>query len=404
MRASGAKGDGSGDDTAAFVRAQDAAVASGVRYPNGPSRRPQAVVYVPPGTYRLLRLAFHPDLRMEVDAGAVLEQAGGRNIDVKNSVPALIMWDGPPGKALENVSLMGVNSSSGGRKGLAEPVFAGWSVEPDFTFDLDPATTDANEAVAGVQAVNVDGFSIENVYSIQNDSQPSAKTKNKASAWPETQKAALGLRGSSATPTDGSVFYDPHNGTVTNWYNVNGPKGYGPNQVNGGHNLAFHHIYSRGGTSLRLETDASQGKDFGAELRGVQADDIAGESCNRAVVFAPHSQTNHDVHVTHVQAVGCADGVLESRDETNKSTEGSFQGSTIADVTVSSGRRAQDSRQGTHGLWTIGLSEKAFAKDAKTRSLWSVVYTAGTFHCTGSFMTRSDEVMTTAGLQRPTCT
>jgi hypothetical protein len=403
VRASGARGDGTGDDTAAFVHAQDAALASGVRAGDGPSGRPQAVVYVPPGTYRLLRLAFRSDVRMEVDAGAVLEQAGGRNIDVKDNVPALIVWDGPPGQALQNVSLVGVNTSSGGRKTLAEPLFPGWSVEPDFTFDLDPATTDANEAVAGLQAVNVDGFSIENVYSIQNDSPPATKQTNKAGWWPGSQKAALGLRGSSATPTDGSVYYDPHNGTVTNWYNVNSPKGYGPNQVNAGHNLSFHHIYTRGGTALRLETDASQGKGFGSELRGVQADDIAGQNCNRAVAFAPHAQTNHDVHVTHVQASGCAQGVLESRDETNKSGEGSFQATTIADVTVTGGDRAQDSRQGTHGLWTVAESEMAFAKDSKTRSSWSVVYTSGTFHCTGAFKRNSDQIMTTDGLQRPKC-
>jgi len=403
VRALGARGDGSGDDTGAFLRAQDAAIASGVRFPDGPAGRPQAVVYVPPGSYRLLRLAFRSDLRMEVDAGATLAQAGGRNIDVTNNVPALIVWDGPPGKALENVSLVGVNTSSGGRKKLAEPVFPGWSVEADFTFDLDPATTDANEAVAGVQAINVDGFSIENVFSIQNDSQPDVKTKNKADSWPGSQKAALGLRGSSATPADGSVFYDPHNGTITNWYNVNSPKGYGPNQVNAGHNLTFRHIYSRGGTVLRLETDASQGKDFGSELRGVQADDIAGENCNRAVVFAPHAQTNRDVHVNHVQSMGCAEGVLESRDETNKGPEGSFQGSTIDDVTVAGGPRAQDSLPGTGGLWTVAGSEKAFAKDPKTRSSWSVVYAADTFRCTGSFKKSSDSIMTTDGLQRPKC-
>ncbi len=403
VRANGARGDGTGDDTGAFLKAQDTALASAVRFPGGPGGRPQAVVYVPPGNYRLLRLGFRSDVRMEVDAGATLAQAGGRHIDVNNSVPALIVWDGPLGKALENVTLTGVNMSSGGRKDLAKPVFAGWSVEPDFTFDLDPATTDANEAVAGLQAINVEGFSIENVYSIQNDFQPAVKTKDKADSWPGSQKAALGLRGSSDTPLDGSVYYDPHNGTIANWYNINSPKGYGPNQVNAGHNLTFRHIYSRGGTVLRLETDASQGKNFGSELRGVQADDLVGENCNRAVAFVPHSQTNRDVHVAHVQSVGCAEGVLESRDETNKTAAGSFQGSTIADVTVTSGPRAQDSLHGTHGLWVVAESVKAFAKDPKTRSSWSVVYAGGQFHCTGTFKKNSDQIMTTDGLQRPKC-
>lgn len=403
VRANGARGDGSGDDTAAFLRAQDGALASSVRHPDGPSGRPQAVVYVPPGKYRLLRLAFRSDLRMEVDAGATLAQAGGRNIDVKDNTPALIEWDGPPGKALENVSLVGVNTSSGGRKELANPVFPGWSVEPDFTFDLDPEATDASEAVAGLQAINVDGFSIENVYSIENDFQPATKQSTRAGSWPESQKAALALRGSSATPADGSVYYDPHNGTVTNWYNVKAPKGYGPNQINAGHNLTFRHIFTRGGTTLRMETDASQGKRFASELRELRADDIAGENCNRAVAFAPHAQTNHDVHVTHVQAVSCAQGIIESRDETNKFSDGAFLESTISDVVVTSGTNAQNSTQKTHGLWTVGESDRAFAKDSKTRSSWSVVYPAGTFRCTGTFRSASDPIMTTDGLQRPKC-
>jgi hypothetical protein len=402
VRASGARGDGTGDDTAAFLRAEDAAVAATVRFPNGPSARPQAVVYVPPGTYRLLRLAFRSDLRMEVDAAAVLEQAGGRDIDV-SQVPALIDWDGPPGDALKNVSLVGVNSSAGGRKQLAEPLFAGWSVDPDFTFDLDPAHTNSNVAVTGVQALNVDGFLIQNVYSIENDFQPKSAPTGKQDWWPQSRKAALGLRERADTPPDGSVYYDPHNGTVENWYNVHGPKGFGPNQVNAGHNLTFRHIFSRGGTTMRFETDASLGKSFASEVRGVEADDIAGENCNRAVAFVPHAQSNADVHVKDVVARGCADAVLESFDEKTKQAPGKFTDSTISNVTVVSTNGAQDSKRNSDGLWAIDTSEKAFAKDGPTRRLWSVTYT-GDFSCSGTFKSASDPVMTPQGFVRPKCT
>ncbi|MDQ1415557.1 MAG: hypothetical protein QOF81_1170 [Acidimicrobiaceae bacterium] len=400
MRKSGAVGDGTGDDTAAFLKAEDAALAATARFPNGPSGRPQAVVYVPPGTYRLLRLAFRSDVRMEVDAGAVLAQAGGRNVDVSR-VPALIQWDGPPGDAVKNVSLVGVNSSAGGRKQLAEPLFPGWTVDPDFTFDLDPGFTGSNEAVAGVQALNVDGFLIQNVFSIENDSQPKSAPGAKQGWWPQSRKAALGLRERSDAPADGSAYYDPHNGTIENWYNVHGPKGFGPNQVNAGHNLMFRHIFSRGGTSMRFETDASQGKGFASELRGVEADDIAGENCNRAVSFAPHAQNNYDVHVSKVQAMSCAAGVIESFDESNKQSPGKFADSTITDVTVTSGNQAQDSLKQSSGLWAVDISETAFAKDSQTRSLWSVVY--GDHSCSGSFTKPSDEIMTAQGLERPKC-
>ncbi len=343
VKAHGARGDGSGDDTAAFLRAEDAALAAKVRFADGPAKRPQAVVYVPPGTYRLLRLTFRSDIRMEVDAGAVLEQAGGRDIPVQNNAPALIQWDGPPGHALTNVSLVGVESANGGRKALAQPLFKGFQVDGDFTFDLDPKFTNSNDAVTGLQALNVDGFLIQNVYSIENDSQPRVAPKNKDDWWPQSRKAALGLRERSDTPSDGSVYYDPHNGTIENWYNVHGPKGFGPNQINAGHNLVFRHIFTRGGTTLRLETDASQGKSFASEVRGLQADDIAGENCNRVVAFVPHAQTNTDVHVSHVQSVGCFAGVLESFDETNKQSPGKFVDTTISDVTVVGGDHAQDS-------------------------------------------------------------
>lgn len=402
VKSTGARGDGHGNDTAAFLRAEDAALTSKVRFADGPGKRPQAVVYVPPGSYRLLRLAFRSDIRMEVDAGAVLEQAGGRNIPVTDNAPALIDWDGPPGHALTNVSLVGVGSATGGRKSLAQPLFKGWQVDGDFTFDLDPKYTDSNDAVTGLQALNVDGFLIENVYSIENDTQPSVAPKNKNDWWPQSRKAAMGLRERSDTPSNGSVYYDPHNGTIENWYNVHAPKGYGPNQVNAGHNLVMRHIFSRGGTSLRLETDASQGKSFASEIRGLRADDIAGEDCNRVVAFVPHAQTNIDVHVSHVQSVGCFAAVLESFDETNKQAPGKFVDSTISDVTVIGTDHAQDSIPNSDGLWKDGPSQKAFAKDGQTRHLWSVIY-SGTVKCSGTFSDPSDRIMMKQGFQKPKC-
>jgi len=402
VKASGARGDGGGDDTAAFLRAQDAALSSSVRFPNGPSGRPQAVVYVPPGSYRLLRLPFRSDVRMEVDAGAVLAQAGGRDIAVKNDSPSLVEWDGPPGKALKNVSILGVNSSSGGRKALAEPLFPGWTVDGSFTFDLDPAATDANVAVTGIQALNVDGFLIQNVFSIENDLQPEVAPKEKEDWFPQSRKAAMGLRARSDSPADGSAFYDPHNGTIENWYNVRAPKGYGPNQINSGHNLTFRHIFSRGGTTLRFETDAAQGKPFGSELRDIRAEDIAGEGCNRAVAFVPHAQANFDVHVSKVQAVGCSAGVLESFDETNANAAGKFENSTVTDITVVGTDKAQNSKRMSRGLWEVTTSEKAFAKDATTRRSWSVLY-KGAIRCTGTFLEAPDQIMTERGLEAPAC-
>lgn len=399
----GADSTGVADSTAAFLRAEDAALASSVRFAAGPGGLPQAVVYVPPGTYRLLRLQFRSNIRMEVSSGAVLEQAGGRYA-AKSSGPAVIVWNGPAGAPLCNVTLIGVADSSAGPKDLAAPLYPGWTVDSDFTFNLDPATTGSSDLVNGVQMLNVDGFLIQNVFSIQNDSQPATAPTTDDGWWPQTRKAALSLASRSDTPLGGPAFYDPHNGTIANWYNVHGPKGFGANQVNGGHNVTFEHIFSRGGSAMRFETDASQGKRFGAEVRGVYASDIAGQDCNRTVIFAPHSQWNYDVHVVGVQSDGCGQGVQESVDETNKYPAGGFVDSTIADVHVTAGPRAQLGRPGTVGMWTVGESDRAFAKDLYASGGWAVLYTAGTFSCSGVFTSKPNPVMTTAGLVKAVCT
>lgn len=401
----GADPSGAVDSTAAFLNAEDAALATTVRYESGPTGAPQAVVYVPPGTYRLLRLPFRSNLRMEVSSGAVLEQAGGRSVTAGAAgPPALIVWDGPGATPLTNVTLIGVADSADGPKALAAPLYPGWSVDSDFTIDLDPAATNASVLVTGMLLYNVSGFLIENVFSIENDFQPATTPVTDDGWWPQSRKAALSLVERPDTPSNGSVFYDPHDGTIDNWYNVNGPKGFGPNQINAGHDLNISHIFTRGGTALRLETDASLKKTWAAEIRGLTASDIVGQNCNRAVVFAPHSQTNYDVHVSDVRSDGCNQGVLESVDEAHKAVPGAFVNATISDVQVTAGTQAQVGTFASAGSWIVGQSTQAFGKDKSISTRpWAVVYTAGTYSCTGAFAKRSNVITTTAGRIQPKC-
>ncbi len=401
----GADRSGGTDSTAAFLQAEDAALASDVRFDAGPTGQPQAVVYVPPGTYRLLRLAFRSNLRMEVSSGAVLEQAGGRNVPQGGAgPPALIVWDKAGPTPLTNVTLIGIHDSTAGPQALAAPLYPGWTVDSDFTFDLDPAATNASVLVTGVLLYNVSGFLIQNVFSIENDFQPLFTPVTDDGWWPQSRKAALSLVERPDTPADGSVYYDPHDGTIENWYNVHGPKGFGPNQVNAGHDLTFRHIFTRGGTALRLETDASLKKPWAAEVRGLTAADIAGQDCNRAVVFAPHSQTNYDVHVAGVTSVDCNQGVLESVDTAHKAVPGAFFNSTVSDVQVTAGSHAQVGTFGANGLWSTGTSTQAFGKDKAIASRpWAVTYTAGTYSCFGKFIKRSNVITTTAGKVQPLC-
>ena len=406
VRDHGANGLGTGDDTAAFAAAMAAAVDTGAaRYAAGPTGAPQGIVYVPPGTYRLLNLTFPSNLRMEVDAGAVLQQAGGRYAqslpEYPAPGPAVILWDGPPGAPLRNVSLVGVGTSTGGLKSLADPVAPGWSVDESFTFHLDPQATDANNIVSGLMAMNVDGFLVANVFSVQNDFQPTTKPVTNADWWPGSRKAALGLRARSDSPVDRSAFYDPHNGTIANWYNVRSPRGYGPNQINSGHNLTITHVYSRGGTALRLETDSSNQVKFGSELRSIHASDIFGENCNRAVAFSPHFQNNYDVHVTGVRAKSCNQGIVEAVDkEIDPVRRGAFLQSTVAGVSVTGGPGAQIPTPDGSGRWKSGTSSQAFGRDAAP---WAVTYARADLTCGGSFLWPSDPILTAEGWFQPAC-
>jgi hypothetical protein len=407
VRDFGALGTGTGDETAAFAAAMAAANQAGrVRYANGPSGAAQGVVYVPAGTYRLLNLTFPNNMRMEVDAAALLEQAGGRGATsppgYSSPGPSLILWDGLPGAPLRNVSLTGVGSATGGAKSVADPVTPGWSIANSFTFNLDPQATNANNLVAGVMAMNVDGFLITNVFSIQNDFQPTVSPTTNAGWWPSSRKAALELRARSDSPVDKSQFYDPHNGTIANWYNVHSPRGYGPNQVNSAHNISLSHIFTQGGSALRIETDNSNQVKFGSEVRSVLADDVAAVNCNRAVAFAPHFQTNIDVHVSHVQASSCYQGVVEAIDEgIPADRRGSFINSTISNVTVLGGTHAQDPNLDQKGLWSSGASFQAFGRESQDS--WAVTYSASTVSCNGMFLWPSDALKTTVGVVQPAC-
>jgi hypothetical protein len=406
VAAFGADGRGNTDDTAAFGAAMTAARASAVRFPRGPTGQPQAVVRVPPGTYRIFQLRFESNLRMEVDAGAVLEQAGNKPLveSQHGGGPSLILWDGPPGAALKNVSIIGVGSAGNALKRFQTSVEPGWNLDRSFTFDLNTQRTGGDNYDSAMQLNNVDGFRIANVFTIQNGtpSDPTDPTTGKIGPYPRptSSRAVFVLSPRNDSPI-GGPYYDPHNGTIRNVYNVNGPYGYGPTQVTSGHNLNLSTIFSRGGTALRLETDATLRKNFGGELRGVVADTIVGAGCNRAVSFAPHAQRNFDVHVSHVAARNCQQGVIQSVDESlDPSQRGAFTNTTLSDVAVVGGHGAQMPVSGRPGLWAVGSSARAFATDRGAS--WSVMVTRPS--CRGSFGHSPDAINVGGDERAPLCT
>jgi hypothetical protein len=357
------------------------------------------VIAVPLGTYRLWDLRFRDDIRLEVAAGAVLEPIKNPRAGSKpGAARALIVWDGGPARPLTNVSIVGVGKKAHVAKGYTTRVESGWDVSHSFIFDLNARRTGGSNILGAMQLFNVRKFLIANVFSAQNGSADSG-TGPHGYAAPTSSRAAITLEPRSNSPK-GGPYRDPQNGTIMNHYNVGGPPGYGPNQVTSAHNVTFDRIFSSGGTVLRLETDATLGKPFGGEIRGLVARHIVGVNCNRAVAFEPHAQRNRDVHVFDVLARSCQQGVIESNDESLSSAErGAFANSSVTRIRVVAGTAAQLPASGDAGTWRVGRSLQPFLRD--TGPGWTVAYT--NVRCTGQFAQQSDPIDIDGAFTVPSC-
>jgi hypothetical protein len=119
------------------------------------------------------------------------------------------------------------------------------------------------------------------------------------------------------------------------------------------------------------------------------------------VSFAPHAQRNFDVHVSHVAARNCQQGVIQSVDESlDPSQRGAFTNTTLSDVSVVGGHGAQMPVSGRPGLWAVGSSARAFATDRGAS--WSVMVTRPS--CRGSFGHSPDAINVGGDERPPLCT
>jgi hypothetical protein len=346
------------DDTAAFEAAMAAAMQTSPHcYLNGPSGDPQALVYVPPGTYRLSGLHFPSNLRLEVSAGATLQLPPNRPAVPSTLWKPMIIWDSVPSSPLVNVSLVGVGRQQTPLKLQAVAGSAarlsGFDIAGYFTMNLDPRATNATNYGTGVNLVNVHHFLISNVFTVQNDTQAAVSA---VTEWPTSSRAVFQLYARRDSPV-GGPYYDPQDGIIENQVNVGSPRGYGPNQVNSGLRLTFRNIYSRGGTTLRLETDGSTTKDGtptrGARVSDVTADQLTGENCNRVVALSPHAQRNGNVSVGSVTSYSCAQTVASAIDpHLATDRRGTFGDVVVQSVTAVSGDKAQ--LPSSTNLWTVG--------------------------------------------------
>jgi hypothetical protein len=339
----GAVGSGSGDDSAAFKAALAAASGGPKIFSGGPGGAAQGVVYVPAGTYRLYNVVWPSNVRMEVDAGAVLEVANGKN-------GSAFLWGG----GVRNVSLVGVGQSSVGKPVAA----AGWDISHSFTFNLDPKATNVNNESRGLGVTWVDGFLIENVFMIQDNSCPSC-----GEGFPNNNNVVIGMRSQMGSTQSHPEL--PTHGEMTNLYTVHSPRGYGGVGFNSSLHVDVNGIYNDGGEPLRLETGSQAGRY--SVVDDVTADTVEGHNCNSAVAITPHDQINGVVHVSHVTATSCQYGVKVMQGGPMPQNNGVFSNqSTVNDVTVTSGSLAQILQNGGNFPWSMGTSSAAINLENQT--------------------------------------
>ncbi len=332
----GASGSGSGDDSAAFKAALAAASSGAKIFAGGPGGAAQGVVYVPAGTYRLYNVVWPSNVRMEVDAGAVLEVASGKN-------GSAFLW----GNGVRNVSLVGVGQSSAGKPVAA----AGWDISHSFTFNLDPKATNVNNESRGLGVTWVDGFLIENVFMIQDNSCPSC-----GEGFPNNNNVVIGMRSQMGSTQSHPEL--PTNGEMTNLYTVHSPRGYGGVGFNSSLHVDVNRIYNDGGEPLRLETGSQPGRY--SVVDDVTATTVEGRNCNSAVAITPHDQRNGVVHISDVTATSCQYGVKVMQGGPMPQNNGVFSNSsTVNQVTVTSGTLAQILQNGNHFPWNMGTSSAA---------------------------------------------
>ena len=368
-----AKGDGSTDDTKAFNEAiRLASTGSTKPFLNGPSGSAQGVVYVPGGkTYRIRDVQFMDNVRMEIDAGAVIMQTQIK--PNKNGLGFSVFILGSskdrssvPLAPLRNVSLVGVGTSTT-MGGAPKPIpYTGWSLDNSFTLNVDPVATGASQNIKPIRVTNVDGLLLQNIFAIGNNSDVSNKFYNNdknSGDGSNLESAVVVLQ--NQTTKGGSNFYGPTNVTGKNIYTINNIHGYGTMQIQSGRTLTFDHVFSDGGIALRLESDVvgvdtlnahscvrgqlggggagcTCGGSYPAcplsyfsEINGVKANTIACFNGHAAVALLPHEQINQNVAITNVAADNCFNAIETGRGGDPRIAQtGSFSGVSISGVKV----------------------------------------------------------------------
>jgi hypothetical protein len=311
VRAFGAAGDGTSNDTAAFERAMAEAARVG------------GAVYVPaPGNYRIANVTPPSNTRLQVQAGASLKKYGSANGPLFNV-------QGPDATTfVNNVRIEGVGG----------------------TFNID--LYDAGQETAGIRYRNVRNFSLRNMVCIQNNDNPTQEA-------PSSRRPCISFLPRSAGPVNG-VYNHPIDGEFENIHSEGSPYGWGLTQITGGENLRFFDISSEGGVPLRLENYGDNWTPFD----NIVADGVRCKNGHDAVHMNPHGAMHGTVTIRNVVADSCESALSLKQDS---ALGGSFASdSSITGVTVIPGNQAQlrdDATTGYVSAWVVGPSRWCIDND-----------------------------------------
>lgn len=385
---SSAKGDDISDDTSAFNKAIALASSSSNKSYTGPTGDPQGVVYVPVGSYRIKDVTIMNNVRLEIDAGAVIKQYAPTRVD-KTGVGLFNFGKRDSTVRIDNVSIVGVGESST-YGGIAKPTAeTGWDITHSFTLITDPVSSNASQFLKPFSIRYADGILIQNVFAIGNNSDLTEKTPGGVNS--EERIISTGVRGNA--PGSATTYYGPTNLTIDNLYFIGGQGGGGGAiQIQAGKGVVIKNVFSDGGIAARFESDGvgndtlashscikpgAGGGGVGctcsienlcslmyiSEISDVTVTNVMCKNGQGAVSLVPHNQINKNITITNVQSNNCGGTIFSAGTGDERLPPGKFSNVTIDGVTAigsnynGSGEKAQISKSTKNSNWTWSLAK-----------------------------------------------
>ncbi len=334
------------DATDALVAAMSAASKDPVKDVDG-----QVRVHLKKGTYALRQVQVASYVRFELDPGTVLRPKQGYAPPTKGfwgmfqlgaadaAVHGVTFTEGdgcgghglpvPPGApGFEDVKPTSTGfrgnvpgATPHGTRGMANapiPANAFWKdpLARMWVVDLDPRRTGADPKGAAFLVQNGYDLRFEYLFSIQNAEEQPGPIGGEVQGATSQSTVFMILPPKGAPVVADADMQIAHGLRVSYHYNILSPSGWGPNQIRGCVDCSFDHVYSHGGTALRVETDgipttcggvkcdcASPGAVFASysKVKGLVAHHIEGELGNNVFAATPHCLASDDLTVSELR-------------------------------------------------------------------------------------------------------